>query len=241
MPNIFEEVLNDANAVQTKLLGPDYPYYKNIKTPDELGMSSKGSISTLVSDIKGIGSYAEILVSGGGNASATGKPLGNKFFLKTGATCLDEETNQDVDRHIYINNVPQGNIPIISSGIGVNFTEFRGLIPGTLSNLNVLNPYAIMGSFLSGSKPPCQSITLETIDANNNHSSESHYLTLVDIKNMDPCNFSNGKNPITGTQCRETFKSPLEPELIIPDDWLAQLFIISCCFIIIYVIYKKIK
>ena len=241
MTTIFQDVLTDANSVQTKLLGPDYPYYKNIKTPSEIGMSSDGNLSAFARDIDGIISYASLLVSGNSAASATGGPLGNKFFLKTGATCVDTETNQDVDRYIYVNNVPQGNVPFISSGLGVNFTEFRGLIPGTISNLNVLNPFGIMGAFLAGSKPPCQNIKMETIDAYNNHSSEMHYLTTVDIQNMDPCSFPNRTNPVTGQQCRESFETPLEPELKLPDDFLAKTVIWLLCALMIYVIYKVIN
>ena len=44
MSNIFQEVLNDAEGVQNELLGPTYPYYKNIKSPSQIGMSSKGTI-----------------------------------------------------------------------------------------------------------------------------------------------------------------------------------------------------
>jgi hypothetical protein len=238
MPTIFQDVLTDANSVQEKLLGPDYPYYKNIKSPSEIGMSSDGNLAAFGRDINGMISYASLLVSGNSTASATGKPLGNKFFLKTGATCIDKETSKEVDRYIYVNNVPQGNVPFISSGMGVNFTEFRGLIPGTISNLNVLNPFGIMGAFLSGSKPPCQNVKMETIDAHNSHSSETHYLTTVDIQNMDPCNFPSRKNPVTGDPCRETFKNPPDPELSLPDDFLAKLFIWSLCALIIYVIYK---
>ena len=238
MPNIFEDVLTDANAVQEKLLGPDYPYYKNIKSPSEIGMSSDGNLSAFGRDINGMINYASLLVSGNSTASATGGPLGNKFFLKTGATCIDNETNKEVDRYIYVNNVPQGNVPFISSGMGVNFTEFRGLIPGTISNLNVLNPFGIMGAFLAGSKPSCQNVKMETIDAHNNHSSEMHYLTTVDIQNMDPCNFPNRKNPVTGVQCKEAFEIPLEPELKLPDDFLAKTVIWFLCALMIYVIYK---
>ena len=238
MANIFQEVLTDANAVQEKLLGPDYPYYKNIKSPSEIGMSSDGNIPAFTRDINGMINYAKLLVTGDSTASATGKPLGNKFFLKTGATCLDIETNKEVDRYIYVNNVPQGNVPFISSGMGVNFTEFRGLIPGTISNLNVMNTFGIMGAFLAGSTPACQNVKMETIDAHNNHSSEMHYVTTVDLQNMDPCSFPGGKNPVNGKQCRESFKSPLEPEIKVPDDALAQLFIWSLCALLIYVIYK---
>ena len=53
-----------------------------------------------------------MLVTGKGRASKTGKPLGNKFFLKTGGQCnpIDKKGNT-VDRYLYINNVPDGSIP----------------------------------------------------------------------------------------------------------------------------------
>ena len=51
MSNLFQEVLTDARGVEERLLGPTYPYYKNIKTPSEIGMSDKGTISALGKDI----------------------------------------------------------------------------------------------------------------------------------------------------------------------------------------------
>ena len=139
MSNLFEEVLKDAQGVEEKLLGPSYPYYKNIKDPSEIGMSDKGSLKALGKDIDGLINYVEVLVTGKSKASATGGPLGNKFFLQTGAKCVDTKTDEQVTRYIYVNNIPQGNIPFISDGLGVNFSEFKGLIPGAMSNLNVLN------------------------------------------------------------------------------------------------------
>jgi len=47
MSNMFTEVLNNANAVQEELLGPTYPYYKNIKMPNQIGMSDEGSMQAL--------------------------------------------------------------------------------------------------------------------------------------------------------------------------------------------------
>ena len=236
MSNLFEEVLQNANEVQDKLLGPTYPYYKNIKTPSEIGMTSDGTLSALAQDINGLIDYVEVLVTGNSPASATGGPLGNKFFLMTGAKCLDNKSNQQVDRYIYVDNVPAGNIPFISSGLGVNFSEFKGLIPGTLGNLNVLNPYAIMQSFLSGSTPPCQELTMETIDINNNKSSETHFVTLVDIQNMDPCSFSNKKNPITGSTGKEAFKE--YDDMKLPDDTITQIYFVSLTGVALYILYK---
>jgi hypothetical protein len=245
MSNIFQEVLSDAQGVEKRLLGPSYPYYKNIKTPSQIGMSDKGTIQQMSKDIDGLIQYVELLVTGKSKASKTGKPLGNKFFLKTGAKCLavdkcsnkkDQSTCKQVDRYIYIDNVPAGNIPFISSGLGVNFSEFKGLIPGAMGNLNVLNPFAIMRAFLAGSTPPCQKITMQTINNKNVKSSESHYVTLTDIADMDPCIFKNGKNPITKKKCKETFQS--EIETIMPDDPLAQAYFSSLGILGLFILYR---
>lgn len=241
--NIFQEVLKNAKAAEEKYIGPDYPYYKYIKTPSEINMSGKGSLSQLGKNIDGLINYVELLVSGGGKASATGKPLGNKFFLKTGGKCTDKLTGQEVDRYIYINNVPAGNIPFISSGVGVNFSEFKGLIPGTISNLNAFNPMELFQSFLAGSKPDCQELKMETIDIYNNRSTESHFVTLIDIQNMDPCIFSDKKNPITKDKCRETFSNLNKNDYEyytyykIPNDPLAQMYFASLGVLGVYILY----
>ena len=188
------------------LLGPSYPYYKFIRTPKELGMSTKGNLATVGKDLMGLASYVELMVTGTSKASTTGQPLGNKFFLRSGGKCTDINTNQEVDRYIYINNVSTGRIPFISSGLDVNFTDFRGLIPGTLEQLNNFNPLAIFRAFMAGSKPDCQELTMRVIDSNNNQSTETHFVTIADIKDMDNCIFIDKKpNPVTGVKCRETF------------------------------------
>ena len=121
--NFFEDVLDDAKNVEERILGPDYKYWKQIKSPQQMGMSTEGSISTIAKDVGGLINYVEVLVTGGGSASSTGRPLGNKFFLKTAATCKDK-SGQIVDRYMYVNNVPDGDIPFISSAMGANFSEF---------------------------------------------------------------------------------------------------------------------
>lgn len=242
MSNIFQEVLTNAKAAEEKYIGPDYPYYKYIRSPTEIGMSGAGSLKQLGKDIDGLVNYVELLVSGGGKASATGKPLGNKFFLKTGGKCTDKATGQDVDRYIYINNVPVGNIPFISSGVGVNFSEFKGLIPGTISNLNAFNPMEMFQAFLSGSKPDCQELKMETIDIYNNRSTESHFVSLVDIQNMEPCIFPDKKNPITKAQCRESFANLNQNQNIYqyyktPKDPLSQIYFASLGVLGVYILY----
>jgi hypothetical protein len=247
MSNIFQEVLQDAQGVEQSLLGPSYPYYQNIKTPSQLGMGNTGSLQQMGQDINGLINYVEVLVSGDSAASATGGPLGNKFFLLTGAKCAatdscsnpsDPSTCQQVDRYIYVDNVPNGDIPFISSGLGVNFTDFRGLIPGAMGNLNVLNPFAIMKSFLAGSTPPCQPLTMQTIDVNNNVSTATQYVTLADIGSMDACTFQNGTNPVNNSTCQETFQNQNQKEIKMPDDPLAQVYFASLGLLGIFVLYR---
>jgi hypothetical protein len=200
-------------------------------------------------NINGLIQYVELLVSGNSQASATGGPLGNKFFLQTGAKCAavdkcsdpnDSSTCDQTNRYIYVNNVPEGNIPFISGGLGVNFSEFKGLIPGAMGNLNVLNPFAILRAFASGSTPPCQEITMQTIDVNNNSSSETHYVTLADIQNTDPCSFPGGLNPVTQARCKETFQTRVAQDAapVMSNDIMDQVYFASLAGVGLYILYR---
>ena len=199
----------NTSSNDSSMFGEDYAYYNYIKTPAQLGMSTKGNLTTVGKDIVGLTEYVKVMVTGNSKASATGKPLGNKYFLQSGGKCTDVATNQEVDRYIYINNVPSGNIPFISSGLGVDFTDFRGLIPGALEQLNNFNPVTIFKALTAGSNPPCQELTMQVIDQNNNVSTETNYVTLADIAAMDSCTFPGKKpiNPITKQKCKETFEN----------------------------------
>ena len=162
---------------------------------------------------------------------------------------MDTSTNKEADRYVYINNVPMKNIPFISSGMGINFSDFKGLIPGTISNLNAFDPSALMRSFLEGSKPACQEITMETVDIYNNKSTESHFVTTIDVNNMDPCAFLNKTNPNTGAKCKESFSNIknklnvnnyecVDHHFKIPNDPIIQAYFASLGLFGIYIIYR---
>ena len=255
MSNVYEESTTaDADTSSSSFLGPSYPYYKNIKTPSEIGMSDKGSLKALGKDVDGLLAYIDVLVTGKSKASATGKPLGNKFFLKTGGKCSSDSkgTNgEETDRYIYINNVPMGNIPFLSSASGVSFSTMSGLIPGTISNLNAFNPVGLFRAFLAGPKPECQEITMETIDIYNNKSTESHFVSLADIKMMPACQFLDKVNPVTNVKCRETFTTMgktnqlnantyecVDQHFKIPNDPIVQAYFASLGAFGIYLAYR---
>ena len=201
--SFFKDIAGGVEKTQAQFLGPTYNYASKIKSPQELGMSSKGNLGALAKDVAGIINYTEVLVSGTGRGSTTGRPLGNRFYLKTGGKCCpnpkyDKNGNHDgcksspVDRYVYVNNIPTGSIPFISDMTGQSFATFRGLVPGTIENVGQLNPIGIFGGFMQGENPPCRKLNLK--DSNNK---SGFYVADADISDLDPCNFG-GKNPVSG-------------------------------------------
>jgi len=225
-----------------------------------MGMSPGFSLDALASNVDGLLSYVEVLISGTGNASVTGKPLGNKFFLKTTGKCSEttaaqwkKERDEDeawdnaytevgnkegakqitedeatklknalndqkkqreeqrakdkkiVDRWIYVNNIPDGSIPFIASGAdGRTFQDLRGLIPGALGNLGALSPVQLFNGFTAGTYPDCAEISLQTVDNDNVRRSEKRHVALVEMVEMNPCQFPGRVNPASGKSCRNS-------------------------------------
>ena len=237
--NIFSDVTKNLKETQDQLLGPQYDYTDQIITPSKLGMSGKGSFEALARNIGGLTSYVQLLVTGKSKASKTNEPLGNKFFLKTGALCKDKKNGKDIDRYIYINNVPDGSIPFITSGLDTNFSTFKGLVPGTLSNISQINPLQILQSFMAGSKPECQELMMETISTNNIKSFDTKHVTTLDIENMSPCWFLDKKNPITNKTCKEAFSNiSYDTSKETSDDLISKLYFSTLSIFGLYILIK---
>lgn len=262
-------------------MGPNYSYVKYINGARRMGMGPEWS--KIANNISGLGAYVQILVEGGGRASRTGKPLGNKFFLKTSGKCkavsmpcpggrckpneltpiMEKSTNEKgesvkkqkvVDRYMFINNIPDGNIPLISSAGGTNFSTFRGLIPGMLSNLNVLNPSDLFKSFTMSTEPKCANITMQTVDTNNNKRMETHYVPITEIKMIDACLFPDRKNKFydPAKNCSETFlnmdeesslqESQVEPasfyKMLTAGDPIAKFYYVMIGFLATYIVHR---
>jgi hypothetical protein len=184
MADFFNSILSGPGNVSKSFLGQNYRYQDHIKSPEEMGMSSEGSITALTNDIGGLVSYVQLLVAGGGDATKGHQrgPLGDKFFLKTGGQCTDIATRNKVDRYIYIDNVPDGNIPFISAGLnGAKFQSLRGLVPGVLTNMAHIQPTKIFGAFMMGADPECKEVTREVINEDGISSTSTHHLILPDI------------------------------------------------------------
>jgi len=184
MADFFNSVLDAPGNLSKQFLGQNYSYQQHIKTPEEMNMSSAPTFEAIGNDIAGIVSYVELLVAGTGNApkNAPTGILGDRFFLKTGGQCKDIQSGNKVDRYIYIDNVPDGNIPFISSGMGgYKFSSFKGLVPGMMTNLANIEPTKIFGAFMMGADPLCMEVKRNVIDENGNSSETSHHMIRPDI------------------------------------------------------------
>lgn len=227
--NYAQALEDEMKTVEKRLLGPTYEYYKKVKTPKEMGMSERGTMEQSGRNIGGLIEYVKLLVSGSGKASVPGKPFGNKFFLYTNTNCLkrgkvDSEGNlKEVERYTYVSHVPRGSIPFLSSGMGVNFSTFKGQIPGAMQNLESVNPANFWRAFKTEAKPECIPIKMETINNKDRSRMETRHVPVIEVRAMDPCLFPGGKNPETKERCRETFES-------MNDDLFLQFYIaaVSC-------------
>jgi hypothetical protein len=247
MAGFFDKLSEGVGNLEKKFLGPTYNYAKQIKTPNEIGMSDEGTMDALGDDVQGLIAFTEVLVSGGGDASRVDGPLGNRFYLKTGGQCTAPDGNK-VDRYVYIHNKPTGSIPFISDLTGASFPEFRGLVPSSIENVGAINPVAIFGGFMQGANPKCRKLNLPSDDG-----VRGVYVADADIANIDPCVFG-GKNPVSGkslnncakdgfTNMNETF---LELKELMDDGKLsknkiANLYNLGFGFLLIYLLYSLMK
>ena len=184
----------------------NYNYSKYIKTPKQLNIKVGDSLSNVENGVAGIFSYVKLLIEGKSNASKTGKPLGNKYFLKTAESCINQNTSKKEKRSLYFDNVPTGNLGIFKD-TGEEFSEFRGLVPGAIEDVMAIGKIDFFAAFTETGIPKCLPVKLKTIDINNKEGSDTQYVTISDVKEISPCNFIkepndlNPKNPVTGAVC----------------------------------------
>jgi hypothetical protein len=170
-----------------------YNYSKYIKTPKEMGIKVGDSLDNVSDGVGAIFSYVKLLVEGTSNASKTGKPLGNKYFLETSENCINQYTNEKVKRSLYFDNVPTGTLGILQD-TGNEFSEFKGLVPGAIENVMAIGKIDFFSAFTDVGIPKCLPVKLKTINVNNKQGIDTHYITISDIEAISPCNFITKTN-----------------------------------------------
>jgi hypothetical protein len=81
---------------------------------------------------------------------------------------------------------------------------------------------------------------MQVIDSSNNKSTETNYVTLVDIQNMNACSFPDKKNPVSGVKCKEAFQSNFAEDAspVMSDDIMDQIYFAGLAGIGIYILYR---
>ena len=240
LSNLSEQAGNGAEKGSSPVLTPSplresYPYYKYIRKPDELGASPKGDLTSLGNDVSALIGYTGVLVTGTSKAQRV-SPLGDKYFMDTSSQCKSPEGL--VQRSVFISNIPEGKIPLISSAMGSNFSAFRGLIPGMMENLGSIDPTAVVKAFTQDNT--CQKVTMEERDVNNRTSMQTRYVLNSDLEGLNPCLFQNKRNPVTGAGCREGFENERNDakQLQVPKDPVFQVYMAGVGLLGAYLLFR---
>ena len=201
-----------------------------------MGASSAGNMTAMGKDVAGIINYVELLVAGGGPASDTGGPLGPKFYVKTAGKCKDVATKKVVPRYIYIDNVPDGNIPLISSGLGVNFSEFKGLLPGILEDAGALNPMSMFSAFQQGATPDCKEVTFPVHrgDDRANHPTSGH-VAVAEINEYE-AEQNRAEGFLSGNRMLRGEKRKKKSKTTVPV--FANMYFTGFGLLLVYLMYK---
>ena len=216
MSNPYDSGKGDPSGLFDAILGKSaYNYFDKIKAPAHMGMSTDGSIGALTDDVAGLVAYVELLAFGGGEASVPGGPLGNKYFMRTAATCVDPSGARQ-PRSIYVNNIPDGKFQLLpgDTGMTLSMGAFEGLIPGVVEDILKLNPMYLFQAFTEGANPKCTEVTLPVGSAGEPGvnppdctvpgACESHYVLNADIESMDSSWFSSSSPKPALTEGFET-------------------------------------
>lgn len=176
-----DNLKKNSNNSDITLLGKDFNYAGKIKSPSELGVTAGATMKALTNDIAGLIEYTNVLVSGKGRA-IKGK-LGNQYFLKTLAKC--KLNGRDVDRYLYINNVPTGNISFGGTSLTGGKSSLKGLVPGMMEGIGKIDPLAMFNAFSEGT-PECikcpKSVCPVTVGPSNKPISKSEYRKIRKLR-----------------------------------------------------------
>jgi hypothetical protein len=136
-------------------------------------------------------------------------------------------------RFVFINNIPDGKIPLLPG----TFKDFRGLVPGLLEGVGYINPGKLFNAFSTDTN--CQRVTMNVRDENNSTTNESRYVLNEDLKDYNPCWFTDRRNPVTnvtGSKC-EGFTDRTQ----LPNDFFVNVYVIGVGVLLTYIIYRVVQ
>jgi hypothetical protein len=171
-------------------------YSSRIKSPREMGVTSKGKLKYLVKDVKGMLSYVDVLIDDGPwkavkKNSKKMNAIGSSALINTSTKCTDTNTNDKVDRYIYMDSIPKGTNKSLLFSI---FYDVENLNPlSLLDNLNADNN--------------CREVELLEREEDGDEKYNKGHVNISEIEDIHPCMFKDNTNIITKKKCREKFSS----------------------------------
>jgi hypothetical protein len=146
------------------MLGPEYNYADELKTPSELGIGRNGSFEGIMRAVAGVNYYVDAIGFGQstGLAKAQGarmaqQPLGVRFFTNTGAKC-----SNGADMYEYIDTVPKGLRGRVGEEVKKTMgVDFRGLAPGIVEDsASALDPRPFFQAVIGSGYAQCKKVSL---------------------------------------------------------------------------------
>ena len=161
-----------------------YDYQTFIKTPVQNNVSDNKTWKQFDYNLDVAGNYLEFIMSDQNNVTTTGSSLGMNYLLDTNTQCTATDLNNvSVERYTYIkSNNQSGMLDSIIQDIETAFNA---------NNLTLAFTPSI----------DCQGVTLQTIDENNQSGFGTAWVATSEISTINPCQFQNGTNPVTGQTC----------------------------------------
>jgi len=153
---IWSQIEAGPGAIGDSIMGPSYSYADNIQGPSAKGVGSRGTISQLGTNTGAIFDYVKYMISG--------PALGNQYFVNTGGSCTAPDQSVQ-SRYNYINNISSGSAVLpdaLKQDLGGVASDFNGLIPGMLEDVEGLNPVHLFGALAADSTPACDCYTCPT-------------------------------------------------------------------------------
>jgi hypothetical protein len=170
-------------------LGEMLNYASFIRPPTDPAMkfTDGGKRKELAHNINGITAYVDLLISGDSKASKRvsedGKylPLGGKYFMKTILKCKDVDSGNEVDRYVYMNNIPTGRLPFTTG----TETSYKGIVPGMMGNVEKMSPFEMIDELFSSSVPKCKKVNLEIVSNTSDKGQEkARHVSLDDLETL---------------------------------------------------------
>ena len=204
-----------STGASDSVMGPAYSYIDHIATPSSKGVGTDGTMSQLGTNLNGITDYVKYMISG--------PALGNQYFVNTGGMCTAPDGSSQ-ERSNYINNISSGTNLLPESmrqELGSLTSDFNGLVPGMLEDIEGLNPVSMFTALAADSTPSCECYTCPVGDG-----TQSRFLNTSMSPDYDPTICKKVDVSVCTSQGRESFSNASDYTPLIIG--MVLLFLVLC-------------